>query len=53
MAGVPGRSGANVPEPVVWVLVYRKESATHRGERDLVVKLGTGLSTNFKKVKMM
>ena len=37
VAGVPGRSGANVPEPVAWVLVYRKESAIRQGERDLVV----------------
>lgn len=33
MAGVPGRNGANVPEPVEWVLLHRKESVTHQGER--------------------
>lgn len=33
VAGVPGRGGANVPEPVGWVSVHKKESVTHQGER--------------------
>lgn len=52
MAGVPGRSGANVPEPVAWVLVYRKERATHQGEQHLVIARYRSIN-QLLEVKMM